>query len=260
VQAEAGLTREFGGTGLGLALVRRLVEMQGGAIRVESTLDAGSRFTFTLPTRPVAAAQETVASAAAAPEPAAGAALPPAAVEVVEERTPEAVDLPLILIVDDDKARAAAVSGVLREEGYQGEICDPDQVERLAEEKCLFLIMVGIPGDPVNIYRRLHLLRTRKATRTIPLVLLGGDAGAPHFSLGTVDTVDKQMTRNELVDLISRHGRHLPMGDVMTVLVVDDEAGVREFIKEALHGQGTAFCWPPTAATASGRPSSTSRI
>jgi len=207
VQAEGGLTREFGGTGLGLALVRRLLEMQGGAIEVESRQGKGSRFTFTLPVHPVAAGEEAMMAPVAA-ETGLREEAPAAAVEVVEEARPETIGLPLILIVDDDKARAAAVSGLLREEGYQGDICDLGQVVRLAEEKCPFLIMVGMPEDPVDIYRRLHMLRSRKATRNIPLALLGGDAGSPHFSLGTVDTVDKQMTRNDLVDLISRHGRH----------------------------------------------------
>jgi len=236
VQAEGGLTREFGGTGLGLALVRRLLEMQGGAIRVKSTPGVGSRFIFTLPVRLVAAGEKPLIPAVVESE--SSEAPPSAALEVIEEEAEEAMELPLILIIDDDKARAATVSSMLEAESYQSEMCDLNQVERLVEEKCPFLFMVGMPDDPVDIYRRLHLLRSRKATRNIPLVLLGGDAEAPHFSLGTVDTVDKKMSRNDLLNLISRHGRQNPMGNIMTVLVVDDEVSVREYIREALRGQG----------------------
>jgi signal transduction histidine kinase len=49
VQLDSGLTRQYPGTGLGLALVRRLVNLHGGSISVESEPGKGSRFTVSLP-------------------------------------------------------------------------------------------------------------------------------------------------------------------------------------------------------------------
>lgn len=48
-QVEAATTRRFGGTGLGLYISSRLVEMQGGAITVASEQGQGSTFAFSLP-------------------------------------------------------------------------------------------------------------------------------------------------------------------------------------------------------------------
>ncbi len=48
-QASVETTRKYGGTGLGLAITKQLLEMQGGSISVESKINVGTIFTFSIP-------------------------------------------------------------------------------------------------------------------------------------------------------------------------------------------------------------------
>ena len=51
-QGDGRVSYQHGGTGLGLALARALVELMGGTLTVQSAVGAGSRFTVALPLQP----------------------------------------------------------------------------------------------------------------------------------------------------------------------------------------------------------------
>ncbi|OQA11816.1 MAG: Autoinducer 2 sensor kinase/phosphatase LuxQ [Bacteroidetes bacterium ADurb.Bin397] len=48
-QAGDDITRKYGGTGLGLSIAKKLVDLQGGIIKVDSVIDEGTTFTFSMP-------------------------------------------------------------------------------------------------------------------------------------------------------------------------------------------------------------------
>lgn len=62
-QADVGTTRRFGGTGLGLTISRRLAEIMGGDLTVESVVGEGSLFTLSLPVERVETSQGVEAEA-----------------------------------------------------------------------------------------------------------------------------------------------------------------------------------------------------
>lgn len=137
-QAEGSENRSFEGTGLGLALVKELVELHSGEIQVESTYEQGTTFTIDLklgadhlPPDQVADAQYDVQTSRAAIE------LADLEVELqddldleqptLEQTTLEQATLEpsvqepqsTVLVVDDNPDLRSYVSGVLRKQGYQ---------------------------------------------------------------------------------------------------------------------------------------------
>ncbi len=99
---------EYGGTGIGLAICRRIVEQRGGSLWVEDNPGGGSRFRFTVPDDPMGLGRLDDPAVAVAPPPAAtGEVEPPGAPAPVPAGGLD------VLLVEDDDAHARLVAETL---------------------------------------------------------------------------------------------------------------------------------------------------
>jgi signal transduction histidine kinase/ActR/RegA family two-component response regulator len=170
VQIDSSLSRQYAGTGLGLALVKRIVELHGGTVTVESSLDRGSRFTVSLPFDPSA---EIV--------------LPPSPLPPVYPLTPNAEDAnsiqpkALILVVEDNEANMETMTGYLRSRGYRlAEATNGQAAIALLREcstdrtdpNCPNLILMDIQMPGMDGFEATRQIRQIAACATIPIVAL----------------------------------------------------------------------------------------
>ncbi len=162
VQAEQGVDRSRGGLGIGLSLVKSLVEMHGGTVRVESPGPGrGSTFTVRLPALP---------PGAAVPAPPAASSVPPAA----EARAVTPRD---ILIVEDIADIRETLGELLRRRGHAVREADGGRSAfALAADAPpeIALVDIGLPElDGFEVARRL-----RELVPAVRLVALTGYGGS----------------------------------------------------------------------------------
>jgi PAS domain S-box-containing protein len=154
-QVNRTLARAQGGLGIGLALVKRLVEMHGGTVTVESAgLGAGSSFTVRLPT---AGDAEGLGSA----------------MTQVEE--PLAAAGVRVLVVDDNVDAAESLAELLSLYGHDARVADsgPAALALVREFRpALVLLDIGMPG--MNGYETARRIRAEGASASVTLVALTG--------------------------------------------------------------------------------------
>jgi hypothetical protein len=156
--AEAG---EIEGTGLGLALSKRLVEAMGGAIGVESVVDKGSCFWIDLPAGEARAAQSDDVPLAAPPLAATG----PGAAAVVLYIEDNAANLHLVRRIFARRGGVRLLEAMTGTIGLQ-----------LARTATPHLILLDLQLPDISGNEILKQLRHDAATAEIPIVVLSADA------------------------------------------------------------------------------------
>jgi PAS domain S-box-containing protein len=223
-QARRGRSQAADGTGLGLALTRRLVNLMGGGFWFRSAPGAGSSFSFALPLRP------------ARPRPRDGTGLSSA-----ETPALPAGGRPAALVIEDHVPTNKLLTDWLLEAGLEvaSAFSGPEGLEAARKLRPqLILLDIRLPG--MDGWQVLTELKGHAETAAIPVMIVSAleGSGLPR-QLDVLEWFVKPLDKDRFLRRLRRSCPALfGAGRPVTVLVVDDEGRARKMLSDMLEGEG----------------------
>ncbi|MEA5485183.1 MULTISPECIES: response regulator [Pseudanabaena] len=160
IQVSSNLNRQYEGTGLGLALVKQIVELHGGMVMAESVVGECSRFTVALPY------EMELSSTAIAPEIVTSSSSP---IEINNDNEVA----PLILLAEDNEANIQTFKSYLTAINYRIAIArNGEEAVARAKDHCPDIIVMDIQMPKMDGLEAIRLIRADAQTATIPIIAL----------------------------------------------------------------------------------------
>lgn len=202
-QISSGMEREATGTGIGLNITKRLVELHHGEIKVESELGKGSRFSFTLPISDKASLvkAETAASVQAMISDQYEISTMVTSVKGADKKHAK------IVIADDEPINLQVLTNQLALEGYEViSVRDGQSVLDQVEYEAVDLLILDIMMPNMSGYEVSRRLREKYSLSDLPILMLTAKNQIQDivtaFEVGANDYLTKPCDRKELISRV----------------------------------------------------------
>jgi signal transduction histidine kinase/DNA-binding NarL/FixJ family response regulator len=192
-QADNSTSRKFGGTGLGLTITRKLVQMMGGSIEVSSVPGEGSVFRILLPAGvdSLNQAQEII---------------PPSSQE--RHQFDDVKYSGRVLVAEDNPANQLLIQALLDKLGLQVSLaCDGALAVKMATEELFDLILMDIQMPNLNGYQATQILKKKGIKAPIIALTAHAMEGDRQKCLdaGCDDYLSKLVNKSRLSETLSKY-------------------------------------------------------